>query len=202
MPGRSAQSKNHEVEVKIRFDGTARAARARIERCGYKMIERRTLEADQLYDRAGELKGSDRLLRLRRAGRIATVTYKGPGERKRHKSREEIEFDVSKADEFELVLERLGYHPAFRYEKFRTKFAKGVDKRDKGIVTIDETPIGVFLEIEGPPEWIDRTAERLGYSHSEYLTCSYASLYRQYRLQHKSAPQNMVFPVKRRFRTT
>src|ERR1700743_3747769 len=142
MARATVPQKNHEVEVKIRFDGTARRARTMIEGRGYPRIEPRTLEADQLYDREGELRRSDRLLRLRRAGRLATITYKGPGERKRHKSREEIEFDVSSADALELVLERLGYQRAFRYEKYRTKFARAADK---GIITVDETPIGVFL---------------------------------------------------------
>ncbi len=116
--------RNHETEIKLRYDGSARSARAMIEQRGYKMIEPRTLEADQLFDRSGELKNSDQLLRLRRAGKLSTITYKGPGERSRHKSREEIEFDVSDPEALTLVLHRLGYHPAFRYEKFRTKFSK------------------------------------------------------------------------------
>ncbi len=194
--------RNHETEIKLRYEGTARSARAMIERRGYKMIEPRTLEADQLFDRAGELKNSDQLLRLRRAGRtgkkLSTITYKGPGERSRHKSREEIEFDVSDPEALTLVLHRLGYHPAFRYEKYRTKFSRS---SDKGIITIDETPMGIFLEIEGAPDWIDKTAARLGYSPQHYLTRSYASLYRQYRSAHKRAPQDMIFPLRRARRT-
>src|ERR1700722_1491240 len=182
---------NHETEIKLRYQGTARSARAMIKRRGYKLTEPRTLEADQLFDRAGELKNSDQLLRLRRAGKLSTITYKGPGERARHKSREEIEFDVSDPEALTLVLHRLGYHPAFRYEKFRTKFSRPADK---GIITVDETPMGIFLEIEGAPDWIDKTAARLGYSPENYVTRSYASLYREYRSTHKRAPQDMIFP--------
>src|SRR5206468_3690427 len=105
-----------------------------------------------------ELKTTDQLLRLRRMGDRATVTYKGPGRRERHKSREEIEFDVSDPENFEKMLERLGYSLRFRYEKYRTKFSKD---GEPGIITIDETPIGVFLELEGPAGWIDSTAARL-----------------------------------------
>jgi adenylate cyclase, class 2 len=195
MPG----AKYHETEVKIAFNGTPEQARALIEERGYSLIESRTLETDQLFDRAGELRGSDQLLRLRRtrnwSGDRSTITYKGPGLRGRHKSREEIEFDVSHEnggpDAFTLVLDRLGYQPTFRYEKYRTKFAA---QGEPGIITIDETPIGVFLEIEGEAEWIDTTAARLGYSHSNYLTCSYASLYRKYREANTTAPENMIFP--------
>lgn len=121
------------------------------------------------------------------------MTYKGPGRRERHKSREEIEFEVSNPENFHQVLERLGYTPGFRYEKYRTKFAAS---GEPGIVTIDETPIGVFLELEGPAQWIDRTAARLGLSEAEYLTHSYAALYQEYRRSKPHAPPDMIFQGK------
>lgn len=181
-----------ETEVKIRFARGAHEARELIERHGYVQIEPRTLENDRIFDRgAAELRTADQLLRLRRSGSHATVTYKGPATRERYKSREEIEFDVSDAGAFELVLDRLGYTPRFRYEKYRTKFASPAGK--PGIVTIDETPIGVFLELEGEAAWIDRTAARLGFPPSEYCTASYAAIYREYAASREGAPPDMVF---------
>ncbi len=180
-----------ETEVKIRIPEGAERARERIEAAGYAIKQGRTLESDQLFDRGeGELKASDQLLRLRQVGNRATVTYKGPGERGRHKRREEIEFDVSDAENFSKVVERLGYSPRFRYEKFRTKFQR---PNEPGEITIDETPIGVFVELEGLPEWIDATAAGLGLSESQYLTQSYASLYEEYRRVNEGAPVNMTF---------
>jgi adenylate cyclase class 2 len=181
-----------ETEIKIRFEAGPEAARELIERHGYHVVEPRTLEGDQVFDRGpADLRGADQLLRLRRAGAHSTVTYKGPALRERHKSREEIEFDVSDPAAFQLVLDRLGYTPRFRYEKYRTKFAALI--QEPGIITIDETPIGVFLELEGPADWIDRTAAGLGFAHSEYCTASYAALYREYLLTHEGAPADMVF---------
>lgn len=178
-----------ETEVKIAFNADPREARELIERAGYASGEPRILESDQLFDRGpADLRNADQLLRLRRSGARATVTYKGPATRERYKSREEIEFDVSDPAAFELVLSRLGYTPGFRYEKYRTKFPA-----PPGIITIDETPIGVFLELEGPANWIDSTALRLGFSPSEYCTLSYAALYRDYLRSHGGAPVNMVF---------
>jgi len=168
-----------ETEIKLRYRGTPEDGRRLIEQRGYRLIEPRTLESDQLFDRAGaELRSADKLLRLRRAGARAFLTFKGPGTRERHKSREEIE------------LERLGYSAVFRYEKYRTKFAA---PGEPGIVTLDETPMGVFLELEGPAVWIDQAAERLAFTPADYLTGSYASLYREYRRAHEEAPMNMVF---------
>jgi adenylate cyclase class 2 len=181
-----------ETEVKIRFPSGAAAARNLIERHDYVVIEPRTLESDRIFDRGiSELKTADQLLRLRRSGPLSTVTYKGPADRQRYKSREEIEFDVSAPDAFELVLNRLGYTPRFRYEKFRTKYASPA--AEPGIITIDETPIGVFLELEGEAAWIDRTAARLGFDASAYCTHSYAALYKEYLLSHADAPADMVF---------
>lgn len=181
-----------ETEIKIRLADGGPDARQFLEHHGYSVVEARTLESDQVFDRdTAELRSGDQLLRLRRSGDRSTVTYKGPATRERHKSREEIEFDVSDPSNFELVLERLGYLPRFCYQKYRTKFRSQVD--DGGIVTIDETPIGVFLELEGLSDWIDRTAVRLGFSAADYSTASYAAIYREYLRTHEGAPPDMVF---------
>ena len=187
-----------ETEIKVLWRGSAEEARALIENRGYTLSSTRTLEADQLFDlRSGALQQTDQILRLRRTssaeeGRHAVVTYKGCASRETYKSREEIEFEVFDPDAFTLVLERLGYHPGFRYEKYRTKFkAYG----EPGIVTIDETPIGVYMELEGPQAWIDSTAAHLGFPPNRFLTVSYAGLYREYLEQHPDAPPDMTFRV-------
>ena len=185
-----------ETEIKLRWPSSPAEARAHIERHGYQVIEPRILESDRLFDRAtGELKQGDQILRLRRTGPKeggagATVTYKGPAFRERYKSREEIEFQVSDAEAFTHMLERLGYLPRFRYEKYRTKFAA---PGEPGIITVDETPMGVFLELEGAKSWIDGTAGRLGFALSAYSTASYAALYGEYREGNKEAPPDMIF---------
>src|ERR1700733_4414415 len=187
----SANATNLEIEVKIRWADGAEAARRMIEAAGCALIEPRTLESDTVFDRdTGELRRADQLLRLRRAGNQAVVTYKGPSRGGRYKTREEIEFHVSDAGTLSEVLDRLGYQPRFRYEKYRTKFAA---PGESGIVSIDETPIGVFLELEGEPEWIDRTAARMGLAPTAYLTRSYASLYQEYLRTHPGALQDMTF---------
>jgi adenylate cyclase, class 2 len=187
-----------ETEIKLRWSGTAEEARALIERHGYAISDPRTLESDQLFDvPSAALRQSDQILRLRKTtspkGKTrAMVTYKGPATRDGYKSREEIEFDVSDPDTFTLVLHRLGYQPVFRYEKFRTQLrAAG----EPGLITIDETPIGVYLEIEGPRDWIDSTAARLGFPAAQFLTVSYARLYQDYREQHPEALTDMTFDL-------
>ena len=185
-----------ETEIKLRWNGTAQEARALMERHGYAVSVPRTLESDQLFDLpSAALRQSDQILRLRKTTspqgtQRAMVTYKGPATRDGYKSREEIEFDVSDPNTFALVLHRLGYLPVFRYEKYRTQLQAAAEP---GIVTIDETPIGVYLEMEGPRDWIDSTAARLGFPAAQFLTISYAGLYREYRGQHPEAPADMTF---------
>jgi len=114
-----------------------------------------------------------------------------------YKSREEIEFNVDDAVAFESVLRRIGYQRGFRYEKFRTKFRAQdhafSSQEVQGIVTLDETPMGVFIELEGPEYWIDAAAAVLGFAREQFLTASYASLYGEFRRTHSEAPPNMVF---------
>ena len=92
-----------------------------------------------------------------------------------------IEADVSDGGAFAQIMERLGYQRSFANEKFRINF-KAAGK--EGIATLDETPIGDFLELEGPGYWIDQTAVRLGFGPADCITSSYAALYEEHRRKH------------------
>ncbi len=159
---------------------------------GFHLSRRRVFERNLVFDTGHrELRGTGKLLRLRQAGRRAVVTFKGPVEPGKHKSREEREVAIGDLPEFQAILERLGYVVSFVYEKYRTEY---IEAKADGVVTLDETPIGGFLEIEGAPHWIDETAHRLGYSERDYITLSYGSLYAEF-CRRKGIPAgHMVFP--------
>jgi adenylate cyclase, class 2 len=180
-----------EIEIKLRVEGGVRAAADLLAKHGYQARKPRTLQADQLFDlEDNALRESGRLLRLRLAGGASTLTYKGPPMAGPHKSREELETQVEDSDALRSIFLRLGYRPGFRYEKYRTVFQRPGE--GSGEIGLDETPIGVFLELEGPADWIDRTAQRLGFSSADYITTSYGSLYREYLKLH-GGPADMVF---------
>jgi len=63
-----------------------------------------------------------------------------------------------------------------------------------GVATLDDTPIGVFLELEGAPGWIDRTARLLGFAEQDYITASYRSLYVDDCAARGIPPADMIFP--------
>jgi adenylate cyclase class 2 len=134
------------------------------------------------------------LLRLRRAAGEIILTYKGKAAAGKHKSREEWEAEVSDWDAMAAIAERLGFEEAFRYQKYRTEYQM---PGSSGIATLDETPIGVYFELEGRPTWIDRTARRLGFSESDYITDSYGRLYLEWCRKQRVKPGNMVFDASR-----
>jgi adenylate cyclase class 2 len=88
------------------------------------------------------------------------------------KVREELETVVGDGSLLVRVLESLGFHVWFRYQKYREEFAL-----DDVIIALDETPVGVFVEIEGGDRGIADTAEALGRGPADYLIDSYRRLY-------------------------
>jgi adenylate cyclase, class 2 len=179
-----------EVEIKLRA-GTAARARALLRRHGFEIVSARVFEQNLvLDDERASLRMGGMLLRVRAAGKIVTCTFKSPEQPGRHKRRGEREFRASDFDACIGIFEALGYREKFRYEKYRTEFRRG---RERGHVTVDETPIGVFMELEGPARWIDRTAKTLGFAAADYVMESYARLHEAWRAAHGLEPGDMRF---------
>jgi len=179
---------NRETEIKFRVANLRDLAR-KLRAAGLRVVTLRTLEMNTLYDLPGEvLRGRKQLLRIRKYGSEWTLTYKAKKKTGRHSSREELEISVNDGRRMDLILRALGYAPSFRYEKFRAEWTDG-----KGHVVVDETPIGNFCEIEGPPRWIDATAKKLGVSHPDYIMTNYASLFSRWKEETNSRAEEMTF---------
>ncbi|MDD5543395.1 MAG: class IV adenylate cyclase [Acidobacteriia bacterium] len=132
------------------------------------------------------------LLRLRQVGGRTILTFKGPSEGDRqYKIREEIECTVSDASSIRAILLALGLREVFRYQKWRTEYR--FSGQPEGHVLLDETPIGDYVELEGPPDWIDLTAQSLGYSARDYILKSYWALYLEDCAQKRVRPALMLF---------
>lgn len=149
---------------------------------------------------AGRSNGAAKTRRVaaRSSGGSALLTYKGPApegpgaaqrraakrrgtarQLRQYKIREEHELRISNPEEMPRILQALGLRPCFRYEKFRTTY------RLPGLtglkVEMDETPIGLFVELEGPRAKIDRAARLLGFAPAAYINTSYAALFMENR---------------------
>jgi adenylate cyclase class 2 len=177
-----------EIEIKFRV-ANVRAVTRKLRSAGFRVVTHRTHEMNTLYDLPGEvLRQRKELLRLRKYGSAWTLTHKSGTKRGKHSSRVELETAVTDGKKMDAILRALGYAPSFRYEKFRAEWTDG-----KGQVVVDETPIGNFCEIEGPPRWIDGTAKKLGVSTADYITKNYATLFLEWKQETKSPAREMTF---------
>jgi adenylate cyclase, class 2 len=182
-----------EIEIKFRV-ADLRALTRKLRAAGFRLLTRRTHEVNTLYDLpGGVLRKRNELLRIRKYGAVWTLTHKSGTKRGRHSSRVELETNVSDGRKLDIILRALGYAPSFRYEKFRAEWVDNQAGKSKGAVVVDETPIGNFCEIEGPPRWIDRTAKTLGISHAAYITKNYASLFAEWKQETKNPAEEMTF---------
>ena len=188
-----------ETEIKLEVRNLA-ATRRKIRSLGFWIIKARHFESNSLYDFSDlRLRTARCLVRIRRTKRNSLLTFKGPPTGSpEYKSRMEIETVVEDAERLSAILEGLGLHQAFRYDKYRTVFAQKTPERGArwAQLFLDETPVGDFLELEGPGPWIDRMAAGLGYRCEDYITASYAALYRKFCEAHGEAPADMVFKTR------
>lgn len=177
-----------EREIKLRFD-SADEAREKILALGASPLLGRRLQEDCLFDTEDErLRRQRSTLRVRSEGGKALLTWKGPVIPAAIKIREEYETVVSDGAALQTILEELGLHVWFRYEKYREEFTA-----DDVVIAVDETPVGTFVEIEGTEDAICRTAAALGKSPSDFITDSYRFLFLRHRDANGLAGHDMVF---------
>ena len=161
-----------EREIKLRFDDTE-TARLAVRAAGGTPVRGRRLQEDRLLDTEdGLLRRSRSVLRVRMESGNSLLTFKGPILPSTMKVREELETVVGDGMLVLRLLEELGFHVWFRYEKYREEFSL-----DGVIVAIDETPVGTYVEIEGNEHGIAKATEALGRGPSDYILESYRGLF-------------------------
>src|SRR3954468_17591440 len=163
-----------EIEVKFPLRDRSELIQ-KLRAIGATRLYAETFEDNIVLDRRGELRTRGALLRVRKFGRYAMATFKGPTSFESGvKAREEVQTGV---ESFELAIQlfdSLGFKPVFRYQKFREVWRV----RDVEVV-IDRTPIGDYFEIEGSVDTIRTVAADLGMNMDQALRQTYADLYRQ-----------------------
>ena len=178
-------------EIEIKFVLRDRNTLVRkLHEAGAERLYPETFEDNIVLDRRGELRTKGSMLRVRKFGRYAIATYKGPVAFDGNvKTRDEVQTGV---ESFELAIQlfdALGFKPVFRYQKFREVWRL----RDVEVV-LDRTPIGDYFEIEGPMDVIRAVTEELGMNVENGIRQSYADLYRHHRRTRGDLPEHMVFP--------
>jgi len=177
-----------EREIKLQF-ASADEARAAILETGATPLHGRRLQEDCLLDDEEEtLRRRRCVLRIRNEGGKSRLTFKGPVQPSTVKVREEFETVVGDGAVLQHVLEELGLHVWFRYEKYREEFAL-----EDVVLTIDETPVGVFVEIEGSEASIAAMAEALGRTPADFVLDSYRTLWLKHRDAMGLCGTDMIF---------
>jgi adenylate cyclase class 2 len=203
-----------ETEIKLPVSDV-KAFERKVKRLGGKPLKAgngRVHELNVIFDTPdGGLAKHGQLLRIRKEtpqgaakkaapGRV-TLTFKQPAVRTadddggRFKIREETEVEVADAATLGKIFEGLGLRGWFSYEKYRTTWKLGATARwaKDLLIELDETPAGTFVELEGPPEAIDKAAAVLGYSRKDYLLKNYLELYAENCKRRGMTPGNMLF---------
>src|SRR5215470_15439549 len=202
-----------EIKLKIRDEKALKKALARL---GAKPVSAgggQVHEWNVIFDTPqGGLAKHGQLLRIRRETSAnkkkdeprILLTFKKPAiaaenDGHGHKVREEIETEVKNEVALRGIFEGLGMSGWFSYEKYRTTMKlPGSAKWAKGLlIELDETPIGTFLELEGPAEAIDRAAGELGFSKKDYVAKSYLAIYLDECRRIGESPKDMIFEKSR-----
>ena len=177
-----------EREIKLRFD-TVEAARDAVLAAGATPLLGRRLQEDSLLDTDDEtLRRRRCVLRVRVENGKSRITFKGPVQPSIMKVREELETLIGDGELLLRILEELGLHVWFRYEKYREEFS-----HEDVTVAVDETPVGVFVEIEGTENGIMAMSDALGRTQSDYVLDSYRGLFLRHRDELGLTGTDMVF---------
>lgn len=162
-----------ETEVKFLIRDLA-GMQERLAAAGAVLASPEVFEVNLRFDRPdGSLRSTFQVLRLRQDSRVR-LTYKGPPEMVGEVgARTEIEFEAGDFDAARAFLEALGYEVVLVYEKYRTTYHLGDVE-----VVLDRTPLGSFVELEGPgPAEIRAAADRLGLDWEARSLSSYSVLF-------------------------
>jgi adenylate cyclase class 2 len=206
-----------EIELKFPVHDLA-LLQARLPGLGFQLDTPRTFEQNTLYDTPDRaLRASRQILRIRRYGDLWTVTHKRPtdpseqGDPARYKVRIETETNIEDGPALAAIFRQMGYEPVFRYEKFRTQWLHTTPSIDGPLfahpahpsqifsakpilhLVLDETPIGDYAELEGPPAWIDNTLVRLNVDPATCLTDSYGRLFLDWKERTGCSAEHLTF---------
>ncbi|MEN8127999.1 MAG: class IV adenylate cyclase [Planctomycetota bacterium] len=166
----------HEIEAKIKvpaldgFDG-------KLKELGAEFLH--TVEQSDTYftDTGGQLRESGCALRIRQQvidnESSALITFKGPRQDGKFKSRIEYETGVADVEMTKKIFDSLGYHGRIVVEKERRMWSL-----DGCEICLDELPyLGCFVEVEGPDETvITGVLEKLNLHDEPHITESYAAM--------------------------
>lgn len=163
---------DQEIEVKFLLSDYEKLMR-KVRALNLVCTRERAHELNLRFDQPDRRLSSQRqVLRLRK-DKQAILTFKGPGVLEGDVlMRKEIETVVSDFEAVSRILAALGYEIIMMYEKFRANYLMAA-----ATLSIDETPLGLFVELEGDsPQAVREAAELLELDWEQRINLSYEAL--------------------------
>lgn len=182
-----------EIEAKVKVDSLEAIAQ-KLKSLRASLIAHQHHLDSYFVDADRTLTRTDRGLRLRQltVNDTTTVilTYKGPREDTKFKSRKEIEVEVADYNAMATLLDALGFTKRLAFEKKRDLY-----HLDDCEVCLDQLPLlGSFIEIEGPDEQaIDDILTKLDLSGADHISQGYSRLMRDKIVQQGLDKQDIFF---------
>ena len=199
MRGMEQGGSSLEIEVKLRVESLHEAHR-RLAALPATLTDGRQFEDNDIFDLPdGRLAAARSLLRLRVVGSTGMVTFKSVVEGQdwdnvRAKVRAEVQTPVGAPEAMRGIFLKLGLSRVYRYQKYRSYY-RWADPASGATLSIslDETPIGIYLELEGDKNAIDIAAARMGWTPDDYIVDDYRALHIAWLEQRGLPPGDMVF---------
>ena len=171
-----------ETEVKISITNEElTGVRERLALLEAEKISGCSMEINSLYDfEDGRLMQAGCVLRVRRYEGSTILTFKGPTDPgSMYKKRRELETAVQDAAAIDDILKALGMSICFEYRKLRETYTVSVAS-SMTEVCIDQTPAGVFVEVEGEEPGIQAVLQKFGWTSERFVNKTYVEIYREH----------------------
>lgn len=177
-----------EKEIKLKLKDPVKLADF-LKKNGAKFLNKSKEVTIRLDTKEGSLEKSGVFLRVR-SGSKNTITLKEKvAESKDVRARKETEFEIGDVDSMAYILKRLGFDYSRVMEKYR------INLEYKGAkLSIDELSIGLYLEIEGSEDKIEKIAKELGFSAEEKILVTYWDILEEENKKNKENKKDIEFP--------
>lgn len=184
------KKKNQEIEAKFPVKDLSGFI-AKLKSLGAELVLDDAYEHNILLDTPErELLKSSARLRLRDENGKFILTYKQTRKKENNISyRDEIETSVDDIENARLIFERLGYEVNFEYEKYRSTY-----RMQDGLIMLDRTPLGSFIEIEAAgKDEIRLIAQKIELDWDLRTDKSYVQLFEEWASKTGCSSRKMLF---------
>lgn len=163
--------------MKVEIEKKYRLGKKRVDEITARLVELDAEFVNEVFEvnyqhRGGDMDERGATLRLRKIGDFTVLTFKEKVKSEDGtKQRIEYETSVADVDAMENIIERLGYKLTAVYEKRRKYWQLGDVE-----VVLDELPFGLYTELEGTLEDIEKAEKLLGLKEAEHEPRGYPRL--------------------------